>query len=267
MHHVVAFGAQIASLTVWLVLLTIVFVPLEQIFALHRKRFRPRSIAADLAYYFINGLAPSLLLAIPISVIAAVVQKITPAAYAQFIGSLPLWARVTAGILVSELGAYWGHRFTHENRWMWRFHKVHHSPESLDWMVNTRAHPVDVVFTRLCGLTPLYLLGLATPRGSGQLLPLVVTLAGTTWAFFVHANLRWRFGPLKYLVATPEFHHWHHTNDEHRDHNYASLLPVIDRIFGTYHLPNHWPAVYGVDEPVAPTLFGQLLDPLSTPRG
>ena len=85
------------------------------------------------------------------------------------------------------------------------------------------------------------------------------------WAFFVHANLYWRFGPLEWLVATPAFHHWHHTNDEHRDHNYAALLPVIDRLFGTHHLPNHWPPVYGVDEPVAPSFVGQMLDPLSAP--
>src|ERR1035438_7661357 len=33
------------------------------------------------------------------------------------------------------------------------------SAEEIDWLVNTRAHPVDMVFTRLCGLVPLYVLG------------------------------------------------------------------------------------------------------------
>lgn len=265
MHHLIALGMQTASLTAWLVLLTIVFLPLERFFALHPKRLRSRALGADLAYYFLNGLAPAVMLAIPISIITAVVQKITPSAYADFVGDLPAWVKIAAGILVAELGAYWGHRFCHENRWAWRFHKVHHSPESMDWLVNTRAHPVDVVFTRLCGLAPLYALGLASTRGDGQMLPLIVTLVGTAWSFFVHGNLNWRFGPLEWLVATPAFHHWHHTNDEHRDHNYAALLPVVDRIFGTHHLPNHWPPAYGVDEPVAPTFVAQLLDPLGPP--
>jgi len=263
-QHALALLYQTASLTAWLVILTVVFLPLERLFALHPTRLRARSIAIDLTYYFLNGLAPALILAIPASIIAAGVQKVTPQAYIDAVAELPLWAKVTIGIVLSELGAYWGHRFSHKNAFLWRFHKVHHSPESLDWMVNTRAHPVDVIFVRLCGLAPLYLFSLTTPRDGG-LLPLIVTLVGTVWAFFVHANLNWRFGPLEWLVATPAFHHWHHTNDEHRDHNYAALLPVIDRLFGTHHLPNHWPPVYGVDEPVAPTFIGQMLDPLSAP--
>lgn len=263
-QHALALLYQTASLTAWLVILTVVFLPLERLFALHPTRLRARSIAIDLTYYFLNGLAPALILAIPASIIAAGVQKITPQAYIDAVAALPLWAKVTIGIVLSELGAYWGHRFSHKNAFLWRFHKVHHSPESLDWMVNTRAHPVDVIFVRLCGLAPLYLFSLTTPRDGG-LLPLIVTLVGTVWAFFVHANLNWRLGPLEWLVATPAFHHWHHTNDEHRDHNYAALLPVIDRLFGTHHLPNHWPPVYGVDEPVAPTFIGQMLDPLSAP--
>jgi len=263
-QHALALLYQTASLTAWLVILTVVFLPLERLFALHPTRLRARSIAIDLTYYFLNGLAPALILAIPASIIAAGVQKVTPQAYIDAVAELPLWAKVTIGIVLSELGAYWGHRFSHKNAFLWRFHKVHHSPESLDWMVNTRAHPVDVIFVRLCGLAPLYLFSLTTPRDGG-LLPLIVTLVGTVWTFFVHANLNWRFGPLEWLVATPAFHHWHHTNDEYRDHNYAALLPVIDRLFGTHHLPNHWPPVYGVDEPVAPTFIGQMLDPLSAP--
>ena len=265
MHQAIALGYQVASLTVWLVLLTIVFLPLERLFALHPKRLRSKAIRADLAYYFLNGLAPTVLLGLPISLLTIVVQKVTPSDYADFVADLPVWAKLGAGIVVSELGAYWGHRFCHRNRLMWGFHKVHHSPESMDWMVNTRAHPVDVVFTRLCGLTPLYMLSLASTRGDGQMLPLIITLIGTFWSFFVHANLKWRFGPLEWLVATPAFHHWHHTNDSYRDHNYAALLPVVDRIFGTHHLPDHWPPVYGVDAPVAPTFVGQILDPLSGP--
>ncbi|MFI4950640.1 MAG: sterol desaturase family protein [Caulobacterales bacterium] len=264
-HHALAFGMQVASLTVWLVVLTVVFLPLERLFALHPRQLRVRTIASDLAYYFMNGLAPAIILAVPLSVVAAAARQVTPQAYADAVEALPLGVKVVLGIFVSEIGAYWGHRLSHQTPLLWRFHKVHHSPEQMDWMVNVRAHPLDVVFTRLCGLAPLYLLGLASPGGQGQLLPLIVSLVGTFWAFFVHANLNWRFGPLEWLVATPHFHHWHHTNDEHRDHNYAALLPFVDRLFGTHHLPSHWPPVYGVDEPAAPGLAAQLLDPLSAP--
>jgi len=155
-QHALALLVQTASLTVWLVILTVVFLPLERFFALRPTRLRARSLTIDLTYYFLNGLAPALILAIPASIIAAGVQKITPQAYTDAVAELPLWAKVALGIVVSELGAYWGHRFSHKNAFLWRFHKVHHSPESLDWMVNTRAHPVDVIFgTRLGGGTDI----------------------------------------------------------------------------------------------------------------
>ncbi len=120
-----------------------------------------------------------------------------------------------------------------------------------------------MVFTRLCGLVPIYVLGLTrVAPGHADLGPVLLVLLGTVWGFFIHANLRWRLGPLEWLVATPAFHHWHHTNDTNRDHNYATLLPVIDRLFGTLHLPvKHWPPVYGIDAAIPTGLAGQLLNP------
>ena len=93
-------------------------------------------------------------------------------------------------------------------------------------------------------------------------MPLLIMLVGTLWGFFIHANLRWRFGWLEWLISTPGFHHWHHTNDEHINRNYASMLPWMDKLFGTWYMPkNQWPAKYGIDTPTARGLMGQLLQP------
>jgi hypothetical protein len=47
---------------------------------------------------------------------------------------------------------------------------------------------------------------------------------------------------LEWIVSTPRYHHWHHALDP-ADRNYSSLLPMLDRIFGTLHLPaGHLPA-------------------------
>ena len=65
-------------------------------------------------------------------------------------------------------------------------------------------------------------------------------------------------------MASPAFHHWHHTNDDPAliDKNYAPMFPWVDRLFGTLYLPpNRHPAVYGTDTAVSPGLIGQLLDP------
>jgi sterol desaturase/sphingolipid hydroxylase (fatty acid hydroxylase superfamily) len=86
------------------------------------------------------------------------------------------------------------------------------------------------------------------------------------WGFFIHSNLRWRLGPLEWLISTPAFHHWHHTLREPRDRNYASMLPCMDWIFGTYYLPREWPSAYGTETPLPASLGGQLLYPLIPPQ-
>jgi len=110
----------------------------------------------------------------------------------------------------------------------------------------------------------LYALGLAQPAAGRKLdlVPLLVLLVGTIWGFFIHSNVRWRFGWLELLLSTPAFHHWHHTNDDHIDKNYASMLPIMDRLFGTWYVPKkQWPPKYGINAPMDPGLPGQLLRP------
>ena len=125
--------------------------------------------------------------------------------------------------------------------------------------------PVEHGFTRLCGLIAIYVLGLAQPTGNTvDIVPLVYALVGTVWSFFIHANVRWRFGWLEWLVSTPAFHHWHHTKDgpEYINKNYAAIFPWMDKLFGTFYLPKkQWPMKYGIDGPMAPSLAGQLLQP------
>ena len=255
----------IVRLCVWLTLLTAIFVPLEWLFAARRQAVFRRQIGLDLGYFFLNGVLPSLLLSTPLAVLAWVAHAVLPAGLTTAIAQWPLWLRIVAALIVGEVGFYWGHRWSHQIPWLWQFHAVHHNAEQIDWLVNTRAHPIDMIFTRLCGLVPLYVLGLAVPvAGSASLIPVLVLLTGIVWGFFVHANLRWRFGVLEWLVATPAFHHWHHTNDgpEVVDKNYAAMLPGLDWLFGTLHLPRErLPGRYGTDHPMPEGMADQLLQP------
>jgi sterol desaturase/sphingolipid hydroxylase (fatty acid hydroxylase superfamily) len=71
-------------------------------------------------------------------------------------------------------------------------------------------------------------------------------------AVFNHANVRLpRFfsrAPLKYLVVTPDFHHWHHSSErEALDRNYAAHFAFIDYLFGTaVKSDRRFPEKYGV---------------------
>ena len=262
MASVQAWALELLRLTLWLGILAAVFAPLERLFALRRHVGRMRQAPADIAFYFLNSLIPLMLLTPALALLAVGMRALTPPAYLALIGSAPLWAKLGLGIVVSELGGYWGHRLSHQIPLLWRFHAVHHAPRHVDWLISSRAHPVDEVFAKLTALTPVYVFGLAQPSPQGLGIGAAVAVFGLLWGFLIHANVRWRLGPVEWIISSPAFHHWHHTKDaDYRDRNFAALLPVFDRLFGTHYLPRRWPDAYGIDEPHPATLAEQLVRP------
>jgi sterol desaturase/sphingolipid hydroxylase (fatty acid hydroxylase superfamily) len=267
--HLLSLAIDVGRLCIWLVLLVCIFVPLEHLFGLHPAKIWRKQVGVDLAYYFINSLLPAIFMAVPLLVLSRALNGFDPGGFYSTVSGLPLGFKIPLVLLVTDLGGYWAHRAFHHFPVLWRFHAVHHSAENLDWLVNTRAHPVDLVFTRMCAVAPVYLLGLAqaTPGGLDPVIALVA-ITGTIWTFFVHANVNFRLGPLEWLISSPAFHHWHHTKDQHRNHNFAAMFPVIDKIFGTAWLPRHWPSAYGIKASMPTSLSDQLWSPMvrSVPR-
>jgi len=81
---------------------------------------------------------------------------------------------------------------------------------------------------------------------------------------FIHANVNWSFGPLRYVIATPLFHRWHHTSEsEGLDKNFAGMLPIWDMLFGTFYMPKgKVPTEFGVyGEAIPEDFIGQMLYP------
>jgi lathosterol oxidase len=241
-----------------LLVLALVFVPLERAFALAREqRILRAGWRTDLAHFLASHLlvqALALLTLAPATLLFA--PLVSPRLQAA-VAAQPIALQVLQAIALADLFQYGVHRAFHALPWLWRFHAIHHSSSEMDWLAGSRLHLVDVVVTRAVSFVPLFLAGFAEPA-------LVAYLVFVSFqAVFLHANLRWRFGPLRWLVATPEFHHWHHAR-EPVDKNFAVHLPCIDRIFGTAWLPGGYPPRYGLAGEAVPDGWRrQLLWPFS----
>ena len=111
-------------------------------------------------------------------------------------------------MLVADLVQYWTHRAYHEVPLLWRLHAVHHSVKSMDWLAGSRQHILELLITRTLVLAPIYVLGF-----SKEVIDAYIVIVGFQ-AVFNHANVSVRLGPLRYVIVTPNFHHWHHSQDQ-----------------------------------------------------
>jgi lathosterol oxidase len=247
----------------WFVLnlffLALVFVPLERIFARRPEQriFRP-GWRTDLSHFFVSHVMVQVSVLLTMAPAAIFFHWTLGSRLHTWIASQPVALQFFEALVLADLFAYASHRLFHALPVLWRFHAIHHSSEYLDWLASSRLHLVDIVVTRAVAFVPLYALGFSPEALYAYL------LFASIQAIAIHSNLRFDFGPLRYVLVTPQFHHWHHTAQrEFVDRNFAVHLPAIDWLFGTYFLPgNRWPERYGIEgSPVPDGWLRQLIHP------
>ena len=224
---------------------------LERLFALHPRRFRRDRWKSDALHLLFNNILISAGLVIALVGLVVAVRPAVSPELQGWVAAQPAWLQFIEAVLVADVAQYWAHRATHQVPFLWRFHKVHHSIEQMDWLAAGRLHPLDSIFTRSVTVLPLYLLGFSKATFGAYLGFALLQ------AIFIHANVRFRFGPLRWITATPEFHHWHHALAP-ANTNFAGNLPLLDVLFGTCHLPDHMPPAYGMGEPAPNGYVAQL---------
>jgi sterol desaturase/sphingolipid hydroxylase (fatty acid hydroxylase superfamily) len=240
-----------------LALFGVVFVPFELVFPVHSQRLLRRGLTTDVLFHFLGPILLIFPMSMMLAGLAALGAWVTPAAAQHAVQSQPLWLQIIEAALIGDLGVYLGHRVQHEVPALWRFHAVHHSAESLDWIAGARFHPIDLLITRGVSFTLLFAAGFSMPAIYGY-------LGIYVWeSYGVHANIRTDFGPLRYLLVSPISHHWHHSRDRRAwGRNYAGFIALWDVLFGTFFLPRgERPGDYGTDTPVPPDIAGQIFFP------
>ena len=239
-------------------LVFVLVVPFEKFFPRHPgKRVRRPQVGTDIAHAVLTPLLG------PVTIAAAILVGIASLAWIPGLMLRPLVSLIPpailpfAGIALFDFTIYWVHRWNHEVPFLWRFHAIHHSTEDLDWISGFRNHPLEAAI-----IAPPFILLLAA--GFDAEFTGILAVVQIVTGLFLHANVRWRWRPLHRVVITPEFHHWHHTNDPQAiNTNYSVFLPLWDMIFGTYFMPkNRRPEKYGVNEFIPKGVVAQLAYPL-----
>jgi len=143
--------------------------------------------------------------------------------------SIPVnaWTIVLA-LILADLTYYWEHRTAHQVRLLWTQHAVHHSSRDMNIVTGVRFGPFEGVWALITHI-PMALAGFAPELITGSA---IVVLAYQTW---LHTELIGKLGPLEYLLNTPSHHRVHHGRDaKYLDKNYAGILIIWDRMFGSF---------------------------------
>ncbi|MFB9888028.1 sterol desaturase family protein [Balneatrix alpica] len=154
---------------------------------------------------------------------------------------LPMsWWTVLGCLILADLAYYWEHRFLHRVGIGWATHTVHHSSPYFNISVAYRFGPLDGLFPLPFHL-PLVMLGFH---------PAMVFLCETVvqvYQTLLHTEAVGKLPrPVEAVMNTPSHHRVHHaTNRQYLDKNYAGILIIWDRMFGTFAKEEE-PVRYGV---------------------
>ena len=238
---------------------TLIFVFIEKLFALRKDQpvFRPEW-QTDFHHFIVNHMVVGFVLLATNLLVHKLFGWAAQDGIRGWVAGLNFWVALFMIVLVADLVQYATHRAYHEVPLLWRLHAVHHSVKSMDWLAGSRQHILELIITRTLVLAPIYVLGF-----SKEVIDAYIIIVGFQ-AVFNHANVSVRLGPLRYVIVTPNFHHWHHSQDDAAiDKNYAAHFAFIDYAFGTAVKSNReWPEQYGVVGDYVPNgFFKQLAFP------
>ena len=143
------------------------------------------------------------------------------------------WWALVACFFLEDLAYYWFHRVAHERRWFWASHVIHHSSQHYNLTTALRQ-------TWLGTLTLSFIFWLPLPLiGFPPLMVFMFSSISLVYQFWIHTEVVGRMGPLEWVMNTPSHHRVHHaTNPNYLDANYAGVLIIWDRLFGTFVAEN-----------------------------
>jgi sterol desaturase/sphingolipid hydroxylase (fatty acid hydroxylase superfamily) len=152
-------------------------------------------------------------------------------AWSHRLTTLQIDSALAFGLLLLgvEFSYYWFHRASHQIRWFWATHAIHHSSNELNLTAAYRFGWTGRLSGTGIFYAPLIWLGYPPAAVFG------VLGLNLLYQFWIHATWIPKLGWLEYVINTPSHHRVHHAaNPEYLDANYGGILIIWDRMFGTF---------------------------------
>ncbi|WDE14528.1 sterol desaturase family protein [Thalassomonas haliotis] len=210
----------------WFLVIAIALFLVELVRYAIKKQFSKNLFGDSIANFVTLGL-----FILIVAVVGATYAGIFIYTYDNFrIAELPItpWS-ILCCIVLADLAYYWEHRFLHKNGFGWATHTVHHSSPHFNISVAYRHGPMDWFFPLFFHL-PLAIMGFN---------PFIIFLAEVVvqvYQTLLHTETVKKLPrPIEAIFNTPSHHRVHHaTNRQYLDKNYAGILIIWDKMFGTF---------------------------------
>jgi sterol desaturase/sphingolipid hydroxylase (fatty acid hydroxylase superfamily) len=216
-----------APLLVGLVVLTGVC---ERLWPAEPRPVLARGHVQDVCFLALHAIA-----VIPLMTLLSVGAATLLSGHAQWIELRPAqnwsgWLLIPLTIVAMDAANWLAHYADHRFTMLWRFHALHHSQEELSVLTSFRAHPLMHTTGFLLASVPVVVLMPARPID-----PVLIT-AYVCVGTLQHANLRWTYGPLGWILVSPAYHRLHHATDT-QDVNLGVVLTIWDVMAGRARFP------------------------------
>lgn len=151
------------------------------------------------------------------------------------VSQLPHWLQLLIMFIVADFIQWNIHRLLHKSKYLWEFHKVHHSVEQMGFAAHLRFHWMETVVYKTIQYIPLSMIGF----GIGDFF--IIHIITVAIGHLNHANIKLTYGPLKYILNNPVMHLWHHAHHLPKGSygvNFGLSLSIWDYLFKTAYVPN-----------------------------